>query len=138
MESRMDGATESITKELFCPFCNHKYQWKNILLAHIKYSHQATLWCSKCKYVSKDEQSLRIHMKSIHEQHRTDEISQSIGNKSDKKKKLEKFHCPECKKVCNSQQSLRYHKNAKHKGVKHLCNQCDYQAVTQCLWPSRK
>ena len=88
----MDSATESITKELFCPFCNHKYQWKNILLAHIKYSHQATLWCSECKYISKDEQSLRIHMKSIHEHHITDEISQSIGiNKSDKKKKLEKF-----------------------------------------------
>uniref|UniRef100_A0A3Q3MD40 Zinc finger E-box-binding homeobox 1 n=1 Tax=Mastacembelus armatus TaxID=205130 RepID=A0A3Q3MD40_9TELE len=114
-----NGAPDSFSQLLTCPYCSRGYKRYSSLKDHIKYRHEQTeesFSCPECSYSFAYRAQLERHM-SVHKSGRDQRhITQLGGNR--------KFKCTECGKAFKYKHHLKEHLRI-HSGEKpYECSNC--------------
>jgi len=92
-----------------CEQCEYKTKWKQSLKRHIKTVHEGIVYkCEQCEYKANWKQNLVSHIKSVHE---------GIV-----------YKCEQCDYKAKCKKNLQIHIKLVHEGFEYKCEQCDYKA----------
>ena len=115
-------------KRYKCPKCDKMFNTNSYLTKHINVTHEGIKnQCEFCQMTFSGEQSLKRHVKMIHEDkrpHQCNHCDRSFRSPYDLKRHMivvkneRNFPCDECELAFNDNYGLNKHKQYKHQGIK--------------------
>ncbi|XP_008180857.1 zinc finger protein 595-like [Acyrthosiphon pisum] len=142
VQSDTDSNVEERDNLLTCAICCSCFLYKSWLKRHITSHMDPSVSCDRCNKVFKRGDSLKRHIKSMHEavSYTCKTCSKSFNTTSNLKRHENTQHgsktkltCEKCGKTFSNKQNLSYHGNIKHTGVKpYKCDTCNEQFGSPC------
>ena len=135
-------------KNIFCDICGERFSYGAALKKHLQLKHGEDLLCSHCDFKTKDDVTLKSHLKRFHtkpgnflctrcnyettssEDLRMHMNSAHGGDIVDKAltTNRKEYNCDMCDHKANGKNSLRGHKASVHWNLQFKCEECDFTA----------
>ncbi|CAI6352844.1 unnamed protein product [Macrosiphum euphorbiae] len=142
VQSDTDSNVEERDNLLTYAICGSYFLYKSWLKRHITSHMDPSVSCDRCNKVFKRGDSLKRHIKSMHEtvSYTCKTCSKSFNTTSNLKRHENTQHssktkmtCEKCGKTFTNKQNLSYHDNIKHTGVKpNKCDTCNEEFGSPC------